>query len=126
AAGEGTAERHSTTLNQDMLYVAVPLDRGGKRWGVVRGAVPLQRVRAEIIRLRWSLAVAFGLAILGAVTLAARFSRGLAEPLDALSTAARRVEAGRWTQVSHLVGPEEVQQLTRDINRMVERLRLLV
>jgi two-component system, OmpR family, phosphate regulon sensor histidine kinase PhoR len=126
AAGEGTAERHSTTLNQDMLYVAVALDRGGKRWGVVRGAVPLQRVRAEIIRLRWTLAVAFGLAILGAVTLAARFSRGLAEPLDALSTAARRVEAGRWTQVSRLSGPEEVRELTRDINRMVERLRLLV
>src|SRR5262249_48798367 len=60
AAGEGTAERHSTTLHQDMLYVALALDRGGERWGVVRGAVPLQRVRAEIIRLRWTLAVAFG------------------------------------------------------------------
>lgn len=124
--GEGSAERHSATLEQDLLYVAVAVDRSGKRWGVVRGAIPLGQVHAELARLRWTLVIAFGLAAIAAAILAGRASRHLSEPLDAVSRAARRVQEGQWTVVSRLAGPEEVRQLTQDVNRMVERLRQLL
>jgi two-component system, OmpR family, phosphate regulon sensor histidine kinase PhoR len=126
SSGEGSAERYSATLNQELLYVAMGVDVNGERWGVVRGAITLGRVREELARLRWTLLFAFGIAAAVAALLASRFSGRLSEPLDAVSRAVRQVGEGRWSVVSQPSGPKEVRQLTRDVNRMVERLRDLV
>jgi len=124
--GQGSAERHSTTLGEDLLYAAVAIRRGPAPWGVVRGAIPLHRVHAEVIRMRWTLAAAFGLAAIAASVLASRFSGRLSEPLDAVSRTARQVQEGRWGVAARPSGPAEIRELAGDVNRMVERLRTLV
>ena len=50
--GLGTAVRHSRTLRTDMLYVALPIVRGGAITGYVRLARPLSDVQGSVDRFR--------------------------------------------------------------------------
>jgi len=53
-AGEtGVAQRFSSTLGEQMLYVAVPVERSGEVKAVVRMSLPLN----EVAKLQWYLAL---------------------------------------------------------------------
>lgn len=82
----------------------------------------LDRLHSDTPRLRWTLLVAFALATAIAAALAFRFSRRISEPVGAISLAVRQVGDGEWTLISRVSGPDEIQKLAQDINRMVERL----
>ena len=68
ARGEGTARRRSTTVGEEMLYVAVPAPLEGET-GVVRAAVHLDVVRAVVVRLRLMLGGALLLGVLIALAM---------------------------------------------------------
>src|SRR5262249_58326689 len=52
AGGVGSSMRHSTTVNQDMLYAAVVVRAGSKPLGVSRAALSLAGVAAQAPGLR--------------------------------------------------------------------------
>ncbi len=78
AQGIGEALRHSTTLHEDMLYLALPLGSGS---GVVRLAMPLMDVRQRIASFQKDLlkagAAAFFVALLVAWVTMRKISRPL-------------------------------------------------
>ena len=53
----GVSIRHSTTLNEEMMYVAVPVVEDGQITSVVRAAIPLTRVNNALADLYWRIAV---------------------------------------------------------------------
>ncbi|HEU4752104.1 MAG TPA: hypothetical protein VFU47_03270, partial [Armatimonadota bacterium] len=55
--GEGLSERYSHTVSEKLLYLALPVEREGRTWGVLRGALPLSRLREEQARLWTGLAL---------------------------------------------------------------------
>ena len=93
AEGVGSARRMSTTVGEEMLYVAV---RGSK--GVARAAVPLDELDRSVWQLRLVILLAslFGLAIAAIVSAVA--SSWMASPLQQLVVRAR------------VHGPEEEQE----------------
>ena len=121
-----TGERHSQTLDTDLLYVAVPVSSGGAIHGAVRITYPMSTVSARVRRV-WGILAGIGLAVLAAATLlAVRVTRAVTVPLERLQRAAVAAGAGDLSARAPEAGPAEVQELARTFNAMVGRLDDLV
>ena len=133
---KGVSERFSQTLNQNMLYVAVPVVREEVLLGYVRVAVPLARVEAQVADLRFQIllgALLFGsFALLLGFWLAQRVTRPIAKMTAVASDIAlgryelrlpegRRDEIGRLSSVlNELAGGTQarINELTNSRNQM--------
>jgi two-component system, OmpR family, phosphate regulon sensor histidine kinase PhoR len=119
-AGEvGVARRRSTTVGNEMLYVAQRTDDGTGR--VVRVSVPLVQVEDEVGRLRWILGLGGAAALLAAAVLALLASRLLSRSLQALVATAQH-EAGALPDPGDVDPPSSVNALADDLRRTVRLL----
>jgi two-component system, OmpR family, phosphate regulon sensor histidine kinase PhoR len=87
--GRGVASRRSDTVGHPFLYVAIP---GGP--GIVRVAAGLEQVDEVVRRAQGAVAGAALLALLVGSLLALAAGRSIAQPLVAISAAARAIAAG--------------------------------
>jgi two-component system phosphate regulon sensor histidine kinase PhoR len=119
--GRGLSSRYSTTLDTDMMYLAVRFKRPEVS-GVVRLAMTLEDVDALIAHMRWLItgAVLFGLAIAaGMGVLASHFaSRSLME----LVTRARTLASGLRGERIAVGADDELSGLAGSFNRMADEL----
>ncbi|MGH7531735.1 MAG: ATP-binding protein [Gemmatimonadales bacterium] len=90
AGREGRAVRHSVTVAEDLLYVAV---RGGP--GVVRVAAPYAPVQDTLDRARRAVLWSALLALLAGSLAALIASRSITGPLRRITVAARAIASGR-------------------------------
>jgi two-component system phosphate regulon sensor histidine kinase PhoR len=88
-SGRGVASRRSDTVGRPFLYVAIP---GGP--GAVRVAAGLEQVDDVVRRAQSAVAGAALLALLVGSLLALAAGRSVAQPLIAISAAARAIAAG--------------------------------
>jgi two-component system phosphate regulon sensor histidine kinase PhoR len=121
----GHSLRYSSTVKQDMLYVALPIDRGGRIEGALRlslfvsdvdmllGALRGDMVRAGIIILI--------LALLGAFV----FSRNLTRPIREMIRASRRVKAGDFEARVRIQNRDEWRELAQTFNSMTGEIKRL-
>lgn len=121
AGGVGKALRFSTTLGQDMMYVAVRMDGAGEV-AYVRVAMPLSQVQegiSSLHRLVWSaVALTACLALVIAFVLMRRFCH----PLQELSQGVDKIAGGAFGHRVYADGSHEVHQLADSFNNMSERL----
>jgi two-component system phosphate regulon sensor histidine kinase PhoR len=121
--GAGQSVRHSTTLERDLLYVAVPMEQGGRSVGVARVAMPVREIQESSNQVVAAVGGALAVAALLAIVLAIVLARITAGPVRALTHAARRVAAGDLDQVIAIRGQDEVSLLARAFNDMAASLR---
>ncbi len=127
-SGHGVAYRFSNTLQQDMLYVAIPWGPDAQQ-GVVRVAASIEQVDASLRQLRTVLLIAG----LGAVALAAVVAAGAAQVISrglrgVVATAASLAEGGqrsgqppqRSDELGGLLG--SVNKLATELERTVADL----
>lgn len=122
--GYGSAIRRSTTLREDMLYVAVRIapERAGR--GLLRLALPLEAVSRARSSLHQSLGVAFLLAALLAIGLSLLLTQFATRILTSLSEGAERFGAGDFRRKIPVQSADELGALGRVMNTMAERLQL--
>lgn len=122
-----TGTRRSETLDENLLYVAVPVASGGEVHGAVRITYPTSTVDERVLR-NWA-----RLGLVAAVTLAAAtvvgivFARSVTRPLRRLQETATRLGHGDLearTPVDE--GPPEVRSLSVAFNDTANRLEQLV
>jgi two-component system phosphate regulon sensor histidine kinase PhoR len=89
----GTDRRVSRTEGSEQLYVAVPAVFGGQRIAV-RASERTARIEALVVRSRRLGLLLLTLALTIAAVIASSVSRSLAEPVQRLSDAARKMAAG--------------------------------
>ena len=89
----GEARRISQTEGSEQLYVAVPSTSGGQRIAV-RASEKVANIEAVVARPRRFGLALLAFALLAAGAIAVVVSRSLAEPLERLSDAARRMAEG--------------------------------
>ncbi len=118
----GTAIRDSNTLNQRMMFVAVPVMDGGSVVAVVRTAIAVSAIDAELSGMRWRI-VAVGLIIaLLAVILSLMVSRRIARPIDEIRQGARRFAAGDFGRSIPVSNSEEFGALAVTMNHMAREI----
>ncbi len=119
--------RFSETLDQRIIYVAVPVASSG----TVHGAVRITHDTAELdkrIRKNWLTLGLIGIVVLGAVTVVGFIlARSVTRPVRALAVASGALAAGDLAARAEIDrGPPEVRALARQFNEMAERLEKLV
>ncbi len=125
--GVATGTRRSDTLDETLLYVAVPVASGGRVFGAVRASVPTSRVDG-LVRRYWLVLGSIALIVLSVVALAGMWlARWVSRPLTDLRDATRAAEAGDLSvRADAADGPEEVREVAHAFNDMVARLDVLV
>ncbi|MBF8300378.1 MAG: phoR 4 [Acidobacteria bacterium] len=123
----GIVERYSTTVQADMLYVAVPARH--PEIAYVRVALPLTAVAQQVTRIGAGALIAFALAAPVAIVLAWLSSALLSRRVQAIASVARRYREGDLTRPSHDYGNDEIGEVARvldasvqDLGRRVEEL----
>jgi two-component system phosphate regulon sensor histidine kinase PhoR len=116
--GLGRAERHSDTLNIDMLYVAVPVRHPAI--GYVRVALPLTDVRHHLQTVLTTTATGLGLAFVGAALIAWLFSARIGQRVRGIADVARRYQSGDLTPTRMDFGDDELGVVARSLDEAVQ------
>jgi len=122
AVGVGSNIRYSETLGYDMLYMATVARTGEQVTRVVRLALPLRDIAADIAAVRRTALSATLLACALGILLAIIIAERTAQPVRQLTAAARRVAAGQLDTRLLLTGDDEVGALARAFNEMATKL----
>jgi two-component system phosphate regulon sensor histidine kinase PhoR len=123
ATGHGTAVRHSDTVNEDLMYAAVAVRRGGRLVGISRVALPLHGVRAQVRDFHSAVATALLAAFLVTAVLSAALSRPLAGPLREMMDAARRQAAGQLDARIAIRRGDELGELAAMLNQAADQIQ---
>ena len=116
------SERHSDTLDEDLLLVTVPVTDRGDVIGALRVSAPLGEVDADV-RSIWLALALIGVAVIaGGLVLAWILAGSLARPVEKLRTAAGRLGKGDLDARVEPEGPQEIDELGRTFNRMAGEL----
>jgi len=126
AEGVGISTRYSTTLGQQMLYVAVPITSQGKVIGISRVALPLVEVQNYINRLILIVATSMVITTLIAILVAIFVAQATTQPIRQLTQAARRIASGELGQKIPVLTVDESGQLANAFNEMSSSLKDLV
>ncbi len=118
--GIGRARRYSATLKIDMLYVAVPVQHPAIAF--VRVAVPLTDVRQQLRSVATATVTALGLALVGAIAIAAIFSYRIGRRVHRVAEIAHRYQSGDLTPPATGFGDDEIGDVARALNQSVQEI----
>lgn len=122
AQGRGSSVRYSSTLQQRMMYVAVPFLRQGVRAGVVRAAFPLVQVEHAVTQLRMVLFVASLLALVVAGLVSTLATRRITQTLRQLAQTAGRMVDGELGERTRTPGHDEIATLGKSLDHLAGSL----
>ncbi len=122
STGVGSSSRFSHTLGYDMLYTAVRVENNGKILALVRIALPLQQVSANLAHLQRIMIAATVVVTLLAVLLATLIAGRISRPVRDLTQAAWQLAS--INPDDHPISPnqDEISQLESVFNYMSARL----
>ena len=115
----GTQQRYSTTLHQNMLYVAIPMEPDGP---VLRLAIPLSRIQKH--ETLFYLRMTFGAVILLVLLALTGFyiSRRLSRPIEKIKAGAQRFASGDLAFKLSIPPGNELGELAQSLNLMAAAL----
>ena len=126
ASGTGEITRYSTTLKEEMSYVAVTVTSQGKLLGIARVALPLTTVNNIVNHLTWTIILATVIiAVLGVLS-AWLIARTVNRPVKELTNASRKIAAGQLGQKIRVHRKDEIGQLANAFNEMSANLAAMV
>ena len=114
--------RRSDTLDQELLYTAVPIVNAGITVGAVRLTQSVDAIDRETRRDQYALFGVGALALLLGLVVAWFVAGSLARPLRSLAATARRVGTGDLDVRAEVEGSAEQQDVARAFNTMADRL----
>lgn len=127
AGNIASGERYSQTLQQRLLYVAVPVLSGDGVLGAVRLSYPAQVVTDAASRQVWGLVAVAAITVLLAGAVAFVFASGVTRRLRRLQLATEQLARGDLAaRAEEGVGVPEVRSLSHSFNVMAERLATLI
>ncbi|MDX9755306.1 MAG: ATP-binding protein [bacterium] len=117
-----SAKRFSPTLQEWMMYLAVPLEWEGEVVGAVRTAIPVTAIAQALgdvhVRIAWA-----GVVIaLVAAGISLVISRRISRPLEEMKNVAVQFAQGRLDQRIPVLNSEEIGDLAEAMNLMATQL----
>ncbi len=122
----GQSVRFSRTVKEDMLYVAVPVERNGKIIGTLRASLFLSEINSLLNNLKIKMLQIAAIIILISLGIAALLSKGLSKPIGELVNASRRVAAGDFDVSVLFKKEDELKELADSFNHMVSQIKNLI
>jgi two-component system phosphate regulon sensor histidine kinase PhoR len=119
----GTHIRYSNTLQQDMMYVAIPLVYDNQIQGILRTAVSISSLNEALASLIVTIILGGLASILAATALAGLMSRNISLPLEKLKRGAERFSQGRFDEKLEVHPSLEIGSLAETMNSMSTQLQ---
>jgi signal transduction histidine kinase len=118
----GSSVRTSSTLNANLMYVALPVDLNGQLLGVVRLSIPLTLIDETLKGMLWKIVLAGFLIALAATPVSLYISRRISQPLSEMKDNAERFASGQLDSRIRVEGPDDVLRLAEALNSMAVQL----
>jgi two-component system phosphate regulon sensor histidine kinase PhoR len=126
ASGIGESTRFSTTLQQRLMYVAMPVISQGQVLGIARVALTLKAVDSSINHVTRTIILATVVIAALAILAAWLIARTTTRPIRQLTKAAKGIAAGQLGQKIAVTRKDEIGQLARAFNEMSANLKATV
>ncbi len=130
AGNVGSSQRFSTTTRQQMLYVAIPIEKAQSVTGVLRTSVPLTDIERELHSLYFRIAMGIVIVIIFASGMTLYIARKISQPLELMKNDSLRFAHGDFKEKIVVAGSEEIVGLAQAMNRMAlqldERMRAVL
>jgi two-component system phosphate regulon sensor histidine kinase PhoR len=118
----GAASRYSTTLQQEMMYVALPVTSNEQVIGCVRTALPIARIDKALETVLFHVFNGGILIALVAALISLWVSRRISRPLVEMKRGAERFASGELDQRLPVYKGEEMGGLAEAMNQMAAQL----
>jgi two-component system phosphate regulon sensor histidine kinase PhoR len=125
SSGVGKAMRFSVTLEEELLYVALPIEQSNKILWVVRMSIPLRKIDSLLRELQLRIITGIVLITLLSICIAFLLSRGLSKPVSALVQAAKNFAKGEFRTRVYFQAQGELKELEISFNEMAGRMEEL-
>lgn len=123
--GIGTSLRYSTTVKEEMLYVAVLIERDGMILGILRASLFLNEINTLLNNLQMTI-IKISVVIVVVLLLGAfLFSRSLSKPLRELGAASHKVAQGDFSTKVYFKNRDEIKELADSFNYMTDQMKTL-
>jgi len=119
----GKSIRLSPTLKEEMLYVALPLEKEGRISGVVRVSLYLKDINKLLSDLKAKIALVAGVMMVLLLFFALLFSESISGPIKKVIAASREVASGDFSTKIVLKSKDELRDLAESFNAMTEELK---
>ena len=118
----GQAVRFSSTVQQEMLYVALPIKQKGLTLGVLRVSLFMKDITALLEKLQLNILYSVIVISILSLLIALVYSYNLTRPIQELIAASRRVAAGDFSARVFMKRADELKELGDSFNAMTETL----
>ncbi len=113
------ATRFSTTMGEQMLYLALPVEKNGDTRFIIRLSLYLKHIKQLVQELRWKFSAVLLVLFLLALLSAWYFSRGISKPVRQIAEATRAFAAGNFDVKIFLKKKDELAEVAESFNNMV-------
>jgi two-component system phosphate regulon sensor histidine kinase PhoR len=121
-SGVGMSRRHSSTVENDLLYVATPIGNPGQPFGVMRMALELGAVRHEVADLQRGIGIGAILALLLSLITSGAAAVWASRATHQLTDAARRMSQGDLQTAVPQLGDDEFGELGATLTQLAKSL----
>jgi len=118
----GMSMRYSYSIDNNLMYVAVPLDDENNIKAVIRTAIPIDQVDATIAAIQNRFIIASIVTALIFAILSGLISRQLSHPIVELISTVKRVASGDFSSRLSSSSNSEMSQLAEAFNEMAVQL----
>ncbi|MHB8105505.1 MAG: ATP-binding protein [Dehalococcoidales bacterium] len=124
--GIGESTRFSTTLKEDMMYVAVKVTSQDKLLGIARVALPLTTVNSSVNHVTWTIILATIIIAILAILAVWLITRITTRHIRELTRISKRIADGQLEQKIKVTTQDEIGQLAQAFNEMSGNLNTTV
>lgn len=118
----GKSIRYSSTLEIDMLYLAIPIIKNNQTLGIARLALPLTEVNKNISNLHKIIILATAIALVIASIISLIISLTITRPLQEMTKVSQKISKGDFSKKLKILNQDEIGQLADSLNLMSEEL----
>ncbi|HQL91109.1 MAG TPA: ATP-binding protein [Syntrophales bacterium] len=120
--GKGSAIRYSRSMKEDMMYVALPIQKGQEIAGYIRLSRSLGDVKKSVDEFTGILLQSFVIVLISSILVAYVFSRRLTTPIRDMEQFTERLRMGEAPGTLLIRTSDEIGVLAENINFIVEEL----
>ncbi len=118
----GTSTRYSSTLRQDMMYVAIPLEKNNEVIAALRTSIPVTSIYDELRSIQIQIGFGGLLIAVFAAGVSLFISKRISKPIEEMKKGAERFARGDLNYRMPASDTEEMRGLAEAMNQMAAQL----
>ncbi len=120
----GKATRFSKTVNEEMFYVAYPVEFDNQEITVIRLAVNLLEIKATNRRLYYYIGISIAVGLIASLALASRFISKMIRPIKEMTEITQKIASGHLSRRVNIIDDDEIGELAENFNHMANQLKV--